>query len=251
MQFVIDHNFIEAVALAAIRVLCFLIVAPPFAHKAIPMPVKTILSVLLAVVIAPHAGAGYVAGTTGEFILSVFLQAATGALLGFLVYGVYVAVEAAGSLLDAFDGFQMAQQYDPTSQVMGAQFAHMFQMAALMLLFTTDAYQVVIAGIARSFTAVPLGGTFGSAAEPHLLEMVTNLLVSAIQIAGPISIVLFLVNVGLGLLTRIAPALQAFSLGPPALALMTIVMVAVGFTALPMIVTNLTGQVTVMLGGGL
>jgi len=250
MQFVIDHNYIEAVALASIRILVFLVVAPPFSHQAIPMQAKTILAVALSVVVAPTVSHGYVAGTTGEFVITALLQAATGAVLGFLVFGVYSAVEAAGNLLDAFGGFQMAQQYDPASQVNGAQFARLFQMSTIVLLFTSDAYQVVIGGIARSFTAVPITAGLPGTPQQHLLTIVTQMLLSAIQIAGPIAVVLFLVNVGLGLLTRVAPALQAFSLGPPALALMTIVMVAVGFTALPAIVESLTAQVTQLLGGG-
>ena len=39
--------------------------------------------------------------------------------------------------------------------------------------------------------------------------------VAALQIAGPLLVVLFLADVGLGLLTRVAPALNAFALGFP------------------------------------
>ena len=39
---------------------------------------------------------------------------------------------------------------------------------------------------------------------------------AALQIAGPLVAVLFLADVALGLLTRVAPALNAFALGFPA-----------------------------------
>ncbi|WIB65591.1 flagellar biosynthetic protein FliR [Curtobacterium sp. MCBD17_040] len=250
MQFVIDQNAIEAVALASIRILVFLVIAPPFAQQAIPTQVKTILSVALAVAIGPAVTHGYVAGSTGQFIVEVVIQAVAGGLLGFLVYAVYTAVEIAGSLLDQFGGFSMAQQYDPSTQIQGAQFARLFQMIALTLLFTSNAYQVVIEGVARSFTALPLtAGIAGLGVQQNLLTIVTQMMLAALQIAGPIAVVLFLVNVGLSLLTRVAPQLQAFSLGPPALALMTILMVSLGFTALPSVISSLTGQVSQMLGG--
>ena len=71
---------------------------------------------------------------------------------------VFSAVQSAGSLIDLFGGFQMAQAFDPQSMVNGAQFTRLFQMAALALLFASDGYQLVIGGLARSFTALPLGG---------------------------------------------------------------------------------------------
>lgn len=250
MNFVIDQNWLEAVALASIRILVFLVIAPPFSNSSIPTQVKTILAVGLAVAVAPVVTHGYVAGSTGNFIVEVIVQTIAGGLLGFLVYVVYSAVEVAGSLLDQFGGFSLAQQYDPNTQITGAQFARLFQMAALALMFTSNAYQVVVEGIARSFTAVPItAGIAGIGVQTDLLTVITQMMLAALQIAGPIAVVLFLVNVGLGLLTRVAPQLQAFSLGPPALALMTILMVSVGFTALPSVISSLTGDIAQMFGG--
>ena len=50
--------------------------------------------------------------------------------------------------------------------------------------------------------------------------------VAALQIAGPLLVVLFLADVGLGLLTRVAPALNAFALGFPLKILLTLVVSA-------------------------
>ncbi len=121
----------------------------------------------------------------------------------------------------------------------GAQFTRLFQITAVALLFTTDGYQMVVAGITRSFTAIPVSGmpdfSFTSQA---LITGFSQMFLSAVQIAGPLILVLFLADAGLGLLTRVAPALNAFSLGYPLKILITISFVGVLFVLLPGVVSS-------------
>ena len=72
------------------------------------------------------------------------------------------------------------------------------------------------------------------------------------MIAGSaLIVVLFLADVGLGLLTRVAPALNAFSLGFPLKIMLTVVLSAIVFVALPGVVSGLTDTaVKTMLGVG-
>ena len=72
---------------------------------------------------------------------------------------------------------------------------------------------------------------------------------SAVQIAGPLLVVLFLADIGMGLLTRVAPALNAFALGFPLKILLTLIFSAVVFLALPRIVASLADQASRMLMG--
>jgi flagellar biosynthesis protein FliR len=70
-----------------------------------------------------------------------------------------------------------------------------------------------------------------------------------VQIAGPLLVVLFLADAGLGLLTRVAPALNAFAMGFPLKILLTITLASIVFIALPWIVASLTGQALSVLSG--
>ena len=175
-----------------------------------------------------------------------------GLVLGFLVLVVFSAVQSAGSLIDLFGGFQMAQAFDPQSMVNGAQFTRLFQMAALALLFASDGYQLVIAGLIRTFDALPLGGGIDLAQPVQaMIAAVIQMFLAAVQIAGPLLVVLFLADVGLGLLTRVAPALNAFALGFPLKILLTLTLAGFMFLALPRIVSSLAGQaVKAVLGVG-
>jgi flagellar biosynthetic protein FliR len=250
MAFTLNFPWIEAVMLASVRMTTFLVIAPPFSHNAFPLRVKAMLGIGLALAVAPRVARGYVSPDTAGFIVGLLVELVTGALLGFLVLIVFSAVQSAGNLVDLFGGFQLAQGFDPQMMINGAQFARLYQMTALALLFASGGYQLIVGGLARSFTALPVAGVLDLAAPMHAITLaVGQMLLSAVQIAGPLIVVLFLADAGLGLLTRVAPALNAFALGFPLKIFITLALGVVVFAALPQIVQAITGQAVSLFSG--
>jgi flagellar biosynthetic protein FliR len=239
----LNFEWIEAAMLAAVRMTAFVVIAPPFSYNAIPLRIKGMLAIGLALAVAPRVTPGYVSPDTAGFITALVLEILVGAVLGFLVMVVFSAIQSAGNLIDMFGGFSMAQAFDPQSMLNGAQFTRLFHMTALALLFASGGYQLVIGGLTRSFTALPLGGGIDLASPAEaMIGAVTQMFLASVQIAGPLLVVLFLADAGLGLLTRVAPALNAFALGFPLKILLTLILVGVLFVALPGIVSSLTGR---------
>ena len=125
----------------------------------------------------------------------------------------------------------------------GGPFGRLYQMAAVVLLFASDGHQVVLAGLVRTFDALPLGAMLEPAALASTLsDGLTQMFLAALQIAGPLLVVLFLADVGLGLLTRVAPALNAFALGFPLKVLLTLSFGSLVLLALPGVIESLTGR---------
>jgi len=245
-----DLSWLEATLLAAVRMTAFLVIAPPFSYRAFPARVKAMLGIGLALAVAPRVTPGYVSLETGPFVMALVLEIVVGAVLGFMVFLAFAAVQAAGSLIDLFGGFTLAQAFDPQSMVNGAQFTRLFQMTALALMFATGGYQLIIGGLTRSFDAVPLGLGMDLTRPVELITTgVSQLFLSTVQIAGPLCVVLFLADVGLGLLSRVAPALNAYAMGFPLKILMTVMLAGGVFLALPGVVASLTGDATDMLPG--
>lgn len=236
----INQSWIQVLLLASVRMTAFLLVAPPFAHHAIPARIKAMLGIGLGLAVSQRLSADAIPKDTAGFITAVVLELVTGLVLGFLVMAVFAAIQSAGSLIDLFSGFQMAQAFDPQMMVNGAQFTRLLQMAALALLFASDGYQLVIGGLTGSFNALPLaGGIDLSKPVDAMVGAVTGMFISAVQIAGPLLVVLVLADVGLGLLTRVAPALNAFALGFPLKIFITLALAGFLFLALPRLVASL------------
>ncbi|WP_240675575.1 flagellar biosynthetic protein FliR [Cellulomonas endophytica] len=235
--------------LAGVRVVAFLLVAPPFAQKGVPGTVKVAIAMGIALAVSPRLER-FGDGSTGAFVTALVLQAVTGAALGFAVSLAFSAVQAAGALLDLVGGFQMAAAYDPLSATMAGPLQRFYTLTAMTLLFVSDGYQVVLSGLVRSFDAVPLDATLDlDRLAAGLTAGLSQMVVAALQVAGPLVVVLFLADVGLGLLTRVAPALNAFAMGFPLKILLTLVMGSLAYVALPGVVETLTGQGVDLLTG--
>jgi flagellar biosynthetic protein FliR len=92
----------------------------------------------------------------------------------------------------------------------------------------------VLRGFIDSYRGLPLAAPLSlSTLDRFLSTGLSQLLLSALEIAGPLVAVLFIADLGLGLLTRAAPALNAFSLGYPAKILLTLSLAGLGMLVLP------------------
>ncbi|MBG0740305.1 flagellar biosynthetic protein FliR [Paeniglutamicibacter antarcticus] len=251
MALTLNPAWLEALMLASVRMIAFFVVAPPFSYNGFPIRIKAMLGLGLALAVSPRVASTYKSPDTAGFITALVLEIVVGATLGFLVMLIFSAIQSAGSLIDMFGGFQMAQAFDPQAMLNGAQFTRLFQMTSLALLFVTDGYQLVIGGMIRSFTALPLGGGINLSHPIQAMTAATGqMFLAAVQIAGPLLVVLFLADVGLGLLTRVAPALNAFALGFPLKIFLTLTLAGAVYAALPRIVAALAGQAFSQLSGG-
>jgi flagellar biosynthetic protein FliR len=232
-----------------VRIVAFLVLAPPFSFSGIPLRIKGMLAVALSLVVAPRVGTVTAQSLeTGPFLLSLVMQIVIGSFLGFLVLMVFAAVQSAGNLVDLFAGFQMSQAYDPQMNLNGAQMTRLMQMVALGLLFVSGGAELVLGGLFRTFDALPVTGMLDQSAGDRLLPGLGAMFLAAVQIAGPIVIVLFLADIGLGLLTRVAPALNAFQLGYPLKILITLLAGGVLFLGLPRVIAALTEDALRIMG---
>jgi len=229
--------------LVLVRVTTWMAIAPPFSHKAIPARVKTLLALGITLAIGSSTDFSGLSLSTPQLVSAAVQQALVGAALGFLCYLVFAAVQAAGNLIDMFGGFQAATTYDPQMEAGAAVFGRLYQMTTVVLLFASDGYLVVFHGLVKTFDVLGLQEDISSALVARVVtEGAQTLMLSALQIAGPLLAVLFLTDVGLGLLTRAAPALQAFSLGFPLKIMITLSVAAMTVAALPSVVDAMADE---------
>jgi flagellar biosynthetic protein FliR len=240
--------------LGMVRAAAWLVISPPFATRSIPVQVKVVLAAALTLPVSSRLATDLPELSVPDLIGSVVLQALTGAGLGFLTYLLFAAVQAAGDLVDLFGGFTLASAFDPLSMSQNSVFGRIHQLLALTLLFMTNAHLMIIRGFLTSYDAIPVteGIDLGRLQEA-LLTGVGLFFLSALQIAGPMIAVLFLADVGLGLLTRVSPQLNAFSLGFPVKILLTLALVGFTFPLLPAVVEDVaetgTRAVLAVIGG--
>jgi flagellar biosynthetic protein FliR len=250
VQFEVQTATLVTLLLVTARIFAWSVVAPPVATAGVPTPVKTVLSVALALPLLPLAGKHAPPAETAPLVTALVLQIVTGAALGFLTRLLFTAVEAAGSLLDMATNFTLAAAYDPLTSSTGAIFGRFYGLMCTTLIFATNVHLLIFQGFLRTFAAVPLdSGVSLGRLDKALTSGITDLFVGALQIAGPLLVVLFIADIALGLLNRIAPQLNAFSLSFPVKIGLTLLLVGTSFLLLPRTVEDIAGSATrVVLG---
>lgn len=235
-----------AYVLASIRLVAWLVIVPPFSTKAVPVMAKTLLALGLALAVAPQLAAADPAPTdTAGLVVVAVQEALIGATMGFVTYMIFAAVQAAGDLIDVFGGFSLAAAFDPLNQTFNSIHGKLFSMLATMLLFASDAHLLVIGGLLKTFERLPVGSIWR---PDNATEVVTTafsvFFTSAVQIALPLITVLFIADLGLALLTKVAPQLNAIGIMFPAKIGLTLLVVGMSFAVLPDALTRLVELVS-------
>jgi flagellar biosynthetic protein FliR len=234
MNWDVPTNQMIAIVLATVRVSAWLLICPPLNSRLIPGPVKALLSLALALPMSPLLMDNVPSLETSALIVSAVEQVVVGAALGFITALFFAAVQAAGDLIDVFGGFTLAFAFDPLSQSQSSVFGRFYNLMAVTLLFASNGHLLVLRGFLQSYETLPLNGTLSLETLSNLVtEGLGEMFLAALQIAGPLIAILFLTDVAFGLLNRVAPALNAFSLGFPAKILLTLTLAGTAVTILP------------------
>lgn len=232
-----------AFLLASVRIIAWLSVVPPFMGRTVPTMAKVVLSLGLAFAVAPAADA--IPLDSVGLIVNAGTQVLIGVAMGFVTHLLLAAIAAAGSLIDVFGGFALAQGFDPLSMNQNTVFGKFHQMLATVLLFVSGGHLVVIGGLLRTFHFLPLGTSPDWSGAPDILITAFSMFfVTAVQIALPMIAVLFIADLGLALLTKVAPQLNAINVMFPAKIGLVLLLLGLSFPVLPQALDRLVALAT-------
>lgn len=203
---------------ALTRVTPLFIAAPLFSSKQLPPQVRVVAALAMAMGLTPAANPGHaVPSGAADVVGMLAVELLVGFSIAFALLAVSAAIETAGSFLDTGIGFSFGSQIDPISGNNNAVVARFYGLIGVLIFITIGGDQWVIEGMARSYQLVPIGEA------PNLGRMVSGadtifagIFTAALQVAAPVLLALVLTDAGFGLVTRVAPQLNIFSLGLPA-----------------------------------
>jgi flagellar biosynthetic protein FliR len=253
MTLTVSGEPLVAYLLASVRILAWLAVVPPFSGRAVPTMAKVVLGLGLAFAAVPDGSA--IPVDTLSLMLNVGTQVLIGLAMGFVTQLLLGAIAAAGALIDVFGGFSLAQGFDPLSMNANTVFGKFHQMLATVLLFVSGGHLLVIGGLLRTFHFLPLGTSPDWGGFPDVMMTAFGLFfTTAVQIALPMIAVLFISDLGLALLTKVAPQLNAINVMFPVKIGLTLLLVGLSFPVLPQAVDRLvdlsTQAMSTMSGAG-
>lgn len=211
----LSPGYLFSVFLVFVRIGALMVSAPFFGHQAVPVKVKIPLALLLA-----YSLVGLVPGPLPEHVdhpfglaLAVAVETFTGVLLGFAAQLVFWAVQFAGEIIGFQMGLSLATAYNPFDSVPSNPVGRFITLTMLLVFLLLDGHHHVLRALVASFDVVPLGGANLSRSGPLLLQWTAGFFGTALRLAAPFMITMFLIDVSLGVFARVAPQADLFSLG--------------------------------------
>ena len=224
-----------AFLLVLARTSAWVVAAPVLSAKGVSRTGRLGVAVALALFVAPGLPLDQVPAGLPAYCAAAVAQVGVGLALGLLTQLLFTAFEVAGTLLDVSGGFSAASIIDPLSGQPAAAFSRMFSLIFGALFFVTDAYATVIGGFVRSFTLIPVDAvpSLSEDAAGVLGTAATQILMSALQVGGPLLGVLFLTDVALGIAGRLVPQAGTLALALPVKGLVALGMAGATLALLP------------------
>jgi flagellar biosynthetic protein FliR len=238
----LEQDFWRVVFLMT-RIGAAMLAAPFFGAALVPVTVRVCATGAVAVFVAAWVPA--IATPPALYsiggLLSVLGEVLVGLSLGFVLQIAFAAPTIAAELIGGGMGMSMATAADPTGGNQTTAFGQFFTIVLTLTFLAMGAHLHFIALVVQSYDAFPPGHTWlGADRFAVIASFAGSMFETAVRIALPVTLVLLLVQMLTGVLSRSAPSLNLFALGLPA-------GVLAGITALilaaPMIYDQLAGIV--------
>jgi type III secretion protein T len=207
---------------------------PIFSSETVPALVRNSIFISLGVVslaIQPPLELTHLGAT--DWVPIFAKEAFVGLLIGFFFGSVLWALEAAGQIIDTKIGSSLAQVVDPLSgHQTSLNGAFLGRLANIVFIFS-GGLSLLVHVIMESYALWPIASP-APALDPRGLTLFEGefgrMMVLATLFAAPVLTVLFLIDLGLGLMNRFAQQLNVFtlSLSIKSIAATTIILLLLG-----------------------
>jgi flagellar biosynthetic protein FliR len=220
----------QAVMLAATRLTIGLAMTPLFSAFGLPMLARLILILTLAALAVDATGMSALHAPDMSFAYfapALANEAAKGLLLSVGVHAAFAAFAIAGRLIDTQMGFTLGAVLDPVSKGHTAVVASGFNLLAVVLFFSSDAYQLVFTGYFRTFELMPIGQGASVEGWYPALAKLSLMFSMGFVIAAPVTVALWLADVAVAVISRNLPQMNVLFLSIPIKVLLGLSVMAV------------------------
>ncbi|MGG6176095.1 flagellar biosynthetic protein FliR [Pantoea allii] len=227
------------------RIMAFIHFCPVLDNSAFSRRIKIAMALTLVVVITPMLPEKILPGSllSVRTILLIGEQLIWGLLFGMALQLVFVALQTAGHILSMNMGLGMATMNDPVNGSSTTVISQIIYTFCGLLFFVMDGHLLVVTILYKGFIWWPIGTAITSPQLMFIAQGLGWIMSSATLIALPTTFVMLIVQGGFGLLNRVSPTLNLFSLGFPISMLFGLLCISMMITNIPDHYLNLTNDI--------
>jgi flagellar biosynthesis protein FliR len=199
----------------SLRIGGFVAVAPVASENSIPKRVKIVLTLALAVLLAPLAPVPAALSIfSGAGVLTAVQEILIGVAIGTVVELAFEALTFAGQAISMTMGLGFSTLIDPQRGASVPVLGQMFMILGMLTYLAMNGHLLLLGALANSFQTLPIGAA--NIDKDFLLAVATwgaRIFETGLLVALPAVIALVIVNMALGVVTRAAPQLNLFGIG--------------------------------------
>lgn len=215
-----------------IRVSAFLLASPFFSLRAVTVRIRVLLAALLTLMVYPLVDWPLIDPYSAAGLREVFNQVLIGTVMGMILQIVNGALVVGGQAVSGAMGLGMANMVDPNMGNVPV-ISQFFIICSTLIFMGMGGHVLVISLLLESFRSLPIGQMLApDMLMAVLLQWSTMMFLGALLLSLPIMVSLLFVNIGVGVITRAAPALNIFAVGFPAMILVGMVLLATSMTSI-------------------
>lgn len=149
-----------------------------------------------------------------QFSVKLLIELALGFIVGVVMqFFIYLIPQQAGELIDSQMALTMSKEYDPGSQISMSVSSTLFTILMTLLFFTANGHNTLLRILLSSGEIVPYGqAVLGDHLIPALVEMFIECIVLSAKLAAPILAAEILGQIGMGILMKVIPQINVFSI---------------------------------------
>ena len=216
VNFAFSLNNFEYFLLILVRIVSFVFVAPFFGDSAVPRRVKVGLSLFVAIFMYNIVNKPDLEYTSAVgYSVIVVREVMTGLLIGFAAYICNSIILFAGNIIDMDMGFSMAMEFNPALNTQTTITGNFYYYLVMLILVASDMHNFILRAVCDSFMVVPIGKTIFD--WDHLVLSITkymgDMFVIGFRIFLPFFACIMILNCVLGIMAKVAPQMNMFSVG--------------------------------------
>ena len=251
INYTINVSDLEYFLLVLTRISMFISVAPLYGQRGIPNRVKIGFSFFVAVLIygtiPDKTPLDY--NTVWGYAAIVLREGMTGLLIGFAANMATTIVAFAGRIIDMETGMSMANLVDPTTHQQESISGVLYQYVITLILIITGLHRYLITALAQTFILIPINKAVFDSTKllDSIVTFLNDYIMLGFRICLPVFAVMLLLNAILGIMTKLAPQMNMFSVAMQLKLLFGLCTLFITVGMLPIVGDMISGEIRKMM----
>ena len=223
-----------AFILCFVRIGTIAMIMPGIGDTFTPNRVRLHLALGLSLVLSPvlHSKIPAAMPAIGPLLIMLLSEFIIGLFIGTVARFFMATLDIAGMIISFASSLSNAQIFNPGLATQGSLVGAFLSVTGMLIIFGANLHHLMINGMIDSYNLFPVGGLPDSGSMAEILaRALSHSFMVGIQIGAPFFVMMLLVYMGMGVLSRLMPQVQVFLLALPLQGLLALVMMSLMLSA--------------------